>query len=377
MPSPVSVLPESRSPKPSQRDERYRLARARALCQARAMTHFDIVRVDPADHLLVRSWLAAQESVHEHDFRGLSPWHPLGALTGLVVHDPDSRREKWAAVCDGEVLGYLNLNLSDRDNTHLVGFEAGVRPDSRRHGIGSALLRHAEERAAEEGRTAICTWLAVPHEDSPDVRGDGGPFLIGNGYQRSLEAAVRVCELAAVDEEALDRLWDECGEKSREFELTTFHGVPDDRLIDGMAYLHQRMYTDMPLGEWDLQEGRITADTVRQWERQRLLRGQLNIQTAVVHKESGDVAGFTEIQVHAAEERHAWQGNTIVDPRFRGHKLGTLLKIANQRRLERMRPFMRYVWTGNAESNTQMIAINEAVGYRLAGHETVFQKKIG
>jgi hypothetical protein len=37
---------------------------------------------------------------------------------------------------------------------------------------------------------------------------------------------------------------------------------------------------------------------------------------------------------------------------------------------------MRYVWTGNAVTNTQMIAINEAVGYRLAGADAVFQKKL-
>ncbi|WP_158630372.1 GNAT family N-acetyltransferase [Glycomyces terrestris] len=341
------------------------------------MTHFDIVRVDPSNQALVESWLTAQESVQAHDFTGLSPWNPLGALAGLVVPDPDVRRERWAAVCDGAVLGYLGLHLSDRDNTHLANFEIGVRPESRRHGVGSALLRHAEERAAEEGRTTISTWLAVPHEDSPDVRGDGGPFLIDKGYKRSLEAAVRVCELATVLDEDLDRLWEESWAKAEGFELAVFHGEPPAHLIDGVAYLHARMYTDMPLGDWDLQEGRITADTVRLWERQRLLRGVLNIQSAVVHKESGEVAGLTEIHVRAGDERHCLQGDTIVDPRFRGHRLGTILKIANQRRLQSMRPWMRYVWTGNAESNTHMIAINEAVGYRLAGHETVFQKRLG
>ncbi|NUQ87402.1 MAG: GNAT family N-acetyltransferase [Glycomyces artemisiae] len=341
------------------------------------MTHFDIVPVDPSNHLLVQSWLDAQESVEEHDFQGLRPWRPLGALVGLVLPDPDNRREKWAAVCDGEVLGYLTMVLSDRDNTHLAGFEIGVRPGSRRRGIGSALLRHAEERAAADGRTTISTWLAVPHESSPDVRGDGGPFLVDNGYKRSLEAAVRVCELAAVDDDEIDRLWDASWEKADGFELVSFHGVPPERVIDGLAYLQARMYTDMPLGDWDLQEGVVTADTLRLWERQRLQKGQVNLQTAVVHKESGEVAGLTEIQLVGGDERHCMQGNTIVDPRFRGHRLGTILKIANQRRLQSMRPWMRYVWTGNAESNSQMIAINEAVGYRLAGHETVFQKKLG
>jgi GNAT superfamily N-acetyltransferase len=225
------------------------------------MTHFDIVPVDPSDRLLVQSWLAAQEAVHEHDFSGLCPRTRHSALVNLVVHDPDNRREHWAAVCEGEVLGYLRLTLHDRDNTHLAGFQLGVRPESRRRGIGSALLRHAEERAAEDGRTTLSTWVELPSEHSPDVRGDGGPFLVAKGYKRSLDGAVRVCELEAVDEEALDALWDESWEHARGFELVVYHGVPPKHVIDGVAYLHARMYTDMPLGDWDLQEASITADT--------------------------------------------------------------------------------------------------------------------
>lgn len=341
------------------------------------MTHFDIVPVDPSDHALVQSWLAAQESVQDHDFPGLSPWHPLRALTGLVVHDPDTRVERWAAVCDGEVLGYLSLRLFDRDNTHLVGFDIGVLPASRRRGIGSALLRHAEERAAEDGRTAISSWLAVPSEASPRVRGDGGPFLIAKGYKRSLECAIRRCDLDAVDEVDLEGLWQAALAKAEGFEVVPFEGVPPEDLIDGMAYLHARMYTDMPTGDWDLQEAVIGRDHIRDWERQRRQRGIVNLQVAVRHKESGEIAGFTEIHLDPGQEEHCHQGDTIVDPRFRGHRLGTVLKIANQRRVREWRPKMRYVWTGNAVSNTPMIAINEAVGYRLAGHETVFQKKLG
>jgi hypothetical protein len=95
-----------------------------------------------------------------------------------------------------------------------------------------------------------------------------------------------------------------------------------------------------------------------------------------VHKESGEVAGFTEIVVEGGEEFHCIQGDTIVDPRFRGHRLGMLLKIANQRLLRGWRPRMQYVWTGNALSNDHMISINEAVGYRIDCHELVFQKKV-
>ena len=340
------------------------------------MTHFDIVRVDPSDHALTQAWLELQESVDRHDFTGLRPWGPVGPLMRLVIGGGDSRYERWAAVCDGKVLGHLDLTFSDQDNTHLLGFALGVHPDERRRGVGSALLRHAEERATEDGRNTLHAWVPIPHESSPLVRGDGSPFLVAKGYKPSLDTAIRRVDLDAVDEAALDRLLEETWKKAEGFELVSFEGAPPEEIIDGMAYLHARMYTDMPLGEWDLQEAAIDRVRLLDWSRQRRQRGELHLQTAVRHKESGEVAGFTEIVVEAGEEHHCSQGDTIVDPRFRGHRLGTILKIANQRRVREWRPKMRYVWTGNAVSNSHMISVNEAVGYRLAGLEHVFQKKL-
>jgi hypothetical protein len=75
-------------------------------------------------------------------------------------------------------------------------------------------------------------------------------------------------------------------------------------------------------------------------------------------------------------EEHCWQGNTIVDPEHRGHRLGTILKVENHRQLRSYRPRMRYVHTWNAEVNAHMIAINEAVGYRAVDRWIAYQKKL-
>lgn len=164
----------------------YGLARESTVRQALAVTHFDLVPVDPSDHALVQSWLAAKESVQAYDSAGMRPLGRVRTLGGLVASVRERRREFWAAVCDGEVLGFLDLTMNDRDSARLVHFNPGVR----------------------------------------------------------------------------------------------------------------------------------------------------------------------------------------------GRRLGTILKIADQRRIREWRPRMRYVWTGKAESNTPMIAINESIGYRLAGHDTAFQKKL-
>ncbi len=96
----------------------------------------------------------------------------------------------------------------------------------------------------------------------------------------------------------------------------------------------------------------------------------------MVHTASGALAGYSEITVSAGVEDAANQGDTIVDPRFRGRRLGTILKIANQRRVRDWRPRIRLVWTGNAEDNRHMIAVNEAVGYRRGALGSLFQKDL-
>ena len=60
---------------------------------------------------------------------------------------------------------------------------------------------------------------------------------------------------------------------------------------------------------------------------------------------------------------HGQVGITIVDPAHRGHRLGLALKIATHDLAWRRTPELESVDTSNAEVNTQMNAVNEALGY--------------
>ena len=50
----------------------------------------------------------------------------------------------------------------------------------------------------------------------------------------------------------------------------------------------------------------------------------------------------------------------------RGHRLGTLVKVANLERLLDVAPEARRVHTWNADTNTYMVAINELDGLPIA-----------
>src|SRR5215470_7879231 len=68
------------------------------------------------------------------------------------VGDP---RETWLLEDDGGIEGWYLLELPAKDNLHLGILDIAVRPDRRRHGSGTALLRHAGARAVANGRDVL------------------------------------------------------------------------------------------------------------------------------------------------------------------------------------------------------------------------------
>ena len=51
-------------------------------------------------------------------------------------------------------------------------------------------------------------------------------------------------------------------------------------------------------------------------------------------------------------------------PEHRGHRLGTLVKVANLYHARAERPELLVIDTCNADSNPYMVRINEAMGFR-------------
>jgi len=58
---------------------------------------------------------------------------------------------------------------------------------------------------------------------------------------------------------------------------------------------------------------------------------------------------------------------TAVRPEHRGHRLGLLVKIAMLDLLTVHEPAVRRIQTDNAASNPHMVAINEQLGFTIAG----------
>jgi GNAT superfamily N-acetyltransferase len=67
---------------------------------------------------------------------------------------------------------------------------------------------------------------------------------------------------------------------------------------------------------------------------------------------------------------------TVVHPEHRGHRLGLAVKLANVDVLARQAPDVRVIVTGNAAVNAPMIAVNDMLGFEVAGEGHFWQKHL-
>ena len=71
------------------------------------------------------------------------------------------------------------------------------------------------------------------------------------------------------------------------------------------------------------------------------------------------------------------QEDTLVTAEHRGRKLGLLTKVENLQAAQERWPSARSVLTWNAVENQHMLAINTSLGFKPAGYEGEWQKRLG
>jgi GNAT superfamily N-acetyltransferase len=312
-----------------------------------------IDRIDPAtvtDTELagVHALLAAAAKVDRP--RDPAP-QPEDVATRLREPDRRDRRIVYlVARTSAGPAGWASLWLSMLDNLRMGLVDVQVHPDSRRRGVGSALLRAMATELAAGGRNIL-----LAETDA------GGP---GDAFARVV--GMRVVE---VDRQSLLRLADvdwaavevAAAAAHPGYRLVPVTGrIPDD-LIGSYATAKSAM-NDAPHGETDLEAFEFDVDRVRAEEAAMLRRGEIRV-TFAVHEATGAVAGFTETGVGRAPERAA-QLDTAVVPTHRGSGLGLWIKAEMLQRLLAERPEVTEVLTGNAASNRHMLAINDRLGFR-------------
>ncbi|HMC69308.1 MAG TPA: GNAT family N-acetyltransferase, partial [Mycobacteriales bacterium] len=222
----------------------------------------------------------------------------------------------------------------------------------RRRGIGKALLAALTDAVAAEGRTRMV--------GDARVGAPGEQFAAAVGARVTQVDVGSVLDVTASDVASLREL----ANPDAAYEVVQWRDRCPDGLVDRFAVARTAM-NDAPHGDehhdawgWDAARVRALEDRRTRW--------QVRCYTTVaVHRDSGDVGGFTDLLI-VDRPSTAAQEDTGVLAAHRGHGLGLSIKAANLLALLENEPQISKVMTWNAEGNRHMRAVNERLGFRVA-----------
>ena len=336
----------------------------------------DVREIDPFDDAAVADWFAVVDAEHEATRPGEPDWHEHEVRARLqqgAAPDADDRTIALVAHDGEQVVAAARVDLPMTDNTHLCELLLITHPEHRRRGAGLALWQEAESRARAAGRTTLTAMSEeLPGEEGRSASRAFGPVVGAEAVQLEvrrdidlpLQPAV-VAGLAAV-----------AAEHAADYEIRTWRDAVPDDLLEDQAYLHRRMSTDIPKGEMDWQEEEWDPARVRREEKRVQEMDRTYFGAAAVHRPTGRSVAYTTVGVARAALERAYQWDTLVLTEHRGHRLGTLVKLAVLQRLVDEVPEVRFISTWNAAENAPMIRVNDALGARVNGQYVNWQKRL-
>jgi GNAT superfamily N-acetyltransferase len=330
--------------------------------------------IDPHDDSQFWPWFEAVEAARERLWPDEPGWQALELRSRLVLEDAHERCEALVALdADGAVVGTGWIELAQQDNTHLAMVELSVVPAARRQGVGSALLATIEELTVAEGRTVVAAWQDEPVPQRG--RSAGRSFAVHHGYDM-VQANFRRDLRVPIDPQRRASLEAECAANAVGYHAEVFTGPWPDRWMDDRIEFGVRMSTDTPRADFARDDEVWDVARVREVEAVIAASDRLHLSAVVVHEATGRLAGFSQLAVPRGAPSKAYQWDTLVLSEHRGHRLGTLVKLANLAQLAEESPETSVVVTYNASENDPMIRVNEALGCVVMANGLTWQKHV-
>lgn len=275
---------------------------------------------------------------------------PVDAVRSLEFVPPGCTAEDWLVPGPDVAEGVLRLIIAPGGTSvHVIGLSAfGDRASD----VHRVLVDHGRKRAADLGASLNGTHEVAIAEDLADLEQHVAELPEGLTWAEKAPFGIRqVLDLAGTPHTDVSL--------PAGYELVTWGTTTPETYMRACARLERTMGGEA----YDEPE---TVEETHSFgvERMRKGRGRHAHHTGVLDSASGELVGFSSISVTAAVADHAYQGMTVVEPSHRGRGLATALKRANLNQLRAAEPVMRSIETANDHSNTAMLALNQACGFR-------------
>lgn len=312
----------------------------------------DISRLDPdtAGDAELAAYVEFKKAVFAVD-RPLDPHLSYeDAIGRLRMYIPDRELPvHWLATRGGRCVGHAAVSFAQAENSKVAVTDISVRPDWRRQGVGTALLRSVLPAIREAGRTVVAGAIIVA---TP-----GPQWAQAMGFRAVYRCVGQHLVLAEAD----PALWDVAEPEG--YHLVRWSDRTPDELLESYARARTAI-TDAPTHDSTLRFPVWTPERVREEEAGLRRNRYENLVVVAVHDATGDVAGLTQVEI-APDRPRAGQLDTAVLPAHRGHGLGRCVKAAMSRWIRADYPRVADVCTSNATDNVHMLSINKEVGYTV------------
>ncbi len=335
----------------------------------------EIRQIDLLDDADLKVWYDVYLEADTYERPFVTPWRHEEVVVNVRADTVTYDRTGYLGTVDGEAVASMYAQLPLRDNLRTATFLLHVLPEHRRRGHATQLVERLYADLEPRGRTVLQTNVDFAYDRGPEGKGEPGvEFLRGQGFTLGLGDVQRSVDLPIADG-VLDALLAGAAPYHDGYRLVEYVDRCPDEHVESFAGLMATFADEVPAGEMTFEAEVYDVERVR--TSQRVLGDAKRVGYFVLAvAPDGEVVGFTQLVVPRHDPGKVFQWGTLVDPRHRGHRLGTALKAANHALLQRHEKDPATCYTYNAEVNEHMIAVNELLGYRPTARSGEFEKRL-
>ena len=270
----------------------------------------------------------------------------VGSERGLrhtaAAHPPDAHRRYWAAEHEGRLVGWATAAIEHQSSERPGFLQISVAPESRRAGLGTALLERCEAHLAGVG-TATVLSLTTPDDVSR-------AFATAHGFRHT-----NTTRISGVDPRTIDP-----------------PSAPPGVDLRPLAELDPRKVHELDAEAMRDVPGEVAMDDIsfEQWLEDYWRHPETDLDASVAAVIDDRPVAFSHLRIAPGGRAVTDMTGTLRE--YRGRGLALLVKRATL--VNAAARGVELVSTENDETNGPMLRINEKLGYRPIGSTLMWSR---